>query len=95
MTSLALKEFADKVRIYLLGRKRAYQMVFHVDNQFTNAVLADLAKFCRADQSTFNPDPRIHAVLEGRREVFLRIANHLRLSPDELYSLYAKKDGPQ
>jgi hypothetical protein len=47
-------------------------------------VLADLARFCRADESTFNADPRVEGVLQGRREVWLRIAKHLNLTPDEL-----------
>lgn len=50
-------------------------------------VLADLAAFCRAAESTYAPDARLHAVLEGRREVWLRIQNHLQLSPDDLYGL--------
>lgn len=48
----------------------------------------DLARFCRADQSTFHADARVHAVLEGRREVWLRIQEHLRLSDEELFTLY-------
>jgi hypothetical protein len=54
-------------------------------------VLRDLAKFCRAHETTFNPDPRAHALAEGRREVFLRIANHMNLTEDELWELYGKK----
>lgn len=47
-------------------------------------ILADLARFCRAEESCFHQDPRVHAVLEGRREVWLRIQEHLKLSPEEL-----------
>lgn len=47
-------------------------------------VLADLAKFCRAGESTFHPDPRVHAVLEGRREVWLRIQKYLRLTAADI-----------
>lgn len=50
-------------------------------------VLRDLAKFCRANETCFDADPRLHAVLEGRREVWLRIQNHLHLSADELFTL--------
>ncbi len=48
------------------------------------AVLEDLAWFCRADQTTFHPDPRVHALMEGRREVWLRIKEHLDLDLEDL-----------
>jgi len=51
-----------------------------------------LAAFCRAEETTFNLDPRVHAVLEGRREVFLRIQNHLNLSSEDLWKKYSKKE---
>jgi len=55
-------------------------------------VLKDLAAFCRAEESTYHPDPRAHAVLEGRREVFLRIQSHLNLSSEDLWKKYSKKE---
>lgn len=78
----------QKAKAYLTGRKHAFNMVFNKENKFTVFVLADLAKFCRANESTFHPDPRKHAVLEGRREVWLRIEKHLNLNDEELYQLY-------
>ena len=66
----------------------AYNQVFSRENVFTQDVLSDLAKFCRAHASTFHSDPRIHAALEGRREVWLLIQNYLNLSQDELYKLH-------
>ena len=71
---------------WLTGRKRSYQLTFGAP--VAQPVLRDLAKFCRANESCFHPDPRIHGALEGRREVFLRIQNHLNLSPHELYAIY-------
>ena len=71
---------------FLRDRARDYQRKF--PNPADDRVLRDLAKFCRANESTFNADPRIHAALEGRREVWLRIANHLHLSPEQLYLIY-------
>jgi len=76
---------------FLRARQAAYTQVFDKDNQFTKAVMEDLAKFCRADQSTFHADQRIHAVLEGRREVWLRISHHINLGPDELWKLYGER----
>lgn len=67
----------DRLRL----RKRAYDGIPH-------PVRVDLARFCRAHQSCFDPDPRIHAVLEGRREVWLRMQQHWQLSPEQLAELY-------
>lgn len=58
-------------------------------------VMADLAKFCRANESTFHPDPRVHAALEGRREVFLRIRAHMDLADRELWALFGALPPPQ
>lgn len=71
---------------YLTTRKRAYQMAF--TSPAGQIVLEDLAKFCRAEDSCFNADPRLHAVLEGRREVWLRIQAHLNRSPTELNKMF-------
>lgn len=71
---------------YIRGRKRAYLQTF--GNPVGEQVLRDLAKFCRADATCFHADPRVHAALEGRREVFLRIAQHMHLTTDELYRLH-------
>lgn len=76
----------SKAKLYVARRRTAYVKTF--DGPFSEEVLLDLSRFCRAEQSTFHPDPRVHAVLEGRREVWLRIQEHLRLSDDELFALY-------
>lgn len=78
------KEFRDR----LTGLSVAYQKVFDEKNQFTKTVLKDLAKFCRAHKTTFLPDPRAHAQLEGRREVWLRIQEYLEMTIPELYDLH-------
>lgn len=71
---------------FLRGRKGEYVQTFmHPTGQ---RVLHDLAKFCRAGESCFHSDPRIHAVLEGRREVWLRIARHLNLNSQQLFVIY-------
>ena len=77
---------------YLRHRKRAYQLTF--GTSAGQAVLIDLAKFCRAAETCFHEDPRKHAVLEGRREVWLRITQHLRLSSEQLYTLYDGRQFP-
>lgn len=71
---------------HLRQRKRNYQLA--LTSPAGQEVLIDLAKFCRANVSCFHPDPRLHALAEGRREVWLRIQNHLGLSEAELFALY-------
>lgn len=82
-----MREWLEKLRIALGERRYAYQKTF--TGPLADVVLKDLARFCRAHESTFHPDARAHAVAEGRREVWLRIQNHLRLPPDELWRLYS------
>ncbi len=74
---------------YLAERRTAYVRTFNTPAG--EEVMRDLAKFCRAYESTFHPDPRVHAVLEGRREVWLRLIEHLRLSDDDLWRIYASQ----
>ncbi len=81
-----VSKYSSAAWAFLQGRKRSYLTTF--GNPIGQNVLRDLAKFCRAHETTFHSDPRVHAALEGRREVFLRIANHMNLSTDELYHLY-------
>jgi len=82
-------EMLDALRRLITGRKRAYQRVFEgPDGQ---QVLIDLARFCRAHESTFDPDARISATLDGRREVWLRIEQHLNLDSDTLWELYSER----
>lgn len=77
----------DKLRTALGERRYAYRKTF--EGPLADVVLTDLARFCRAHESTFHADARAHAVAEGRREVWLRIQKHLQLSPDQLWELYA------
>lgn len=70
----------------------AYNRVFDRQSVYTETVLKDLAKFCRAHQTTFLPDPRAHAVLEGRREVWLKIQEYLQMTPEEIYKLHTIKE---
>lgn len=72
----------DRLRL----RKQHYQHTFNTP--VGNEVLIDLARFCRANETCFHADARLHAVAEGRREVFLRIQQHLQLSSEQLFALY-------
>jgi hypothetical protein len=84
-------ELNDRAKSFLFARQEAYQQVFHPKNNYTQKVIDDLAKFCRANHSTFHADPRVHAVLEGRREVFLRICHHTKLDSNQLWLAYGRK----
>lgn len=82
-----MSEFIDKLRIALGDRRYAYRTLFK--GPHGDVVLKDLARFCRAHKSTFHENERAHALAEGRREVWLRISHHLRLTPEQLWELYA------
>lgn len=88
-----ISEIQKVARTFLQDRKRAYQGTFGENNVAAQAVLDDLRQFCFAERSCYDPDPRIHAVAEGRREVWLRIKDHLGMSIDELESRYSKVKG--
>jgi hypothetical protein len=78
---------------YLFKRRRAYQHIFPKDDPAVQEVLTDLAKFCRAHAGTSSAKgDRASAVLDGRREVWLRIQHHLQLSEEELWALYSRKE---
>ena len=83
---MAVRSIVRRTMEFLRSRRRAYCQTFLSGTG--QIVLNDLIKFCRANETCFDPDPRIHAVLEGRREVFLRIQQHLNLTPEQLFTLY-------
>ena len=80
-----------KAQEWLRSRQLAYQRVFLGHGFDTDIVLQDLAKFCRAHESTFHVEPSISDRLDGRREVWLRIAHHLHLTDEQLWSIYGNK----
>ncbi len=82
----------ETAKDFFRSRKTAYVSVFGDPNdKAVEIVLKDLAKFCRANKTCFDIDPRKHASLEGRREVFLRILEHLKLTPDEYWDKYGRE----
>lgn len=83
----------NSIRAFFGRRRTAYVQTF--DNPVGRQVLADLAVFCRATATTFHADPRLHALAEGRREVWLRISNHLNLSDDQLVELVTQGKAPK
>lgn len=71
---------------FLRRRKRNYQLA--LTSPAGQEVLKDLVRFCRGAETTYDPDPRVSAALEGRREVWLRIQQHLNLTDAQLFGLY-------
>ena len=76
----------DEAQAFLFKRRTAYRAA--LQNPMGDIVLDDLAKFCRAHESTGHSDPAVAARLDGRREVWLRIQQHLRLTDAQLWQLY-------
>jgi hypothetical protein len=88
----------EKLLARIRKRKYAYRRMFLGENGQKSAdgqaVLADLAKFCKANQSTavVSPisrtvDPIASALAEGRREVWLRIMAHLHIEDRVIFNL--------
>jgi len=72
----------------LWGHRRGhYVRTFGGDNSDAQAVLKDLAWFCCANRNTWHEQPQRRDVLIGRREVWLRIQQHLNLSSAEMAAL--------
>lgn len=69
---------------YYHNRCIAYGRIFDEKSPYTTTVLEDLAKFCRGSESTFHADARLHALMEGRREVWLRIKEFLTHNADQM-----------
>lgn len=82
-----MSELLERLRVLLGERRYAYQQTFK--GPLAEIVLKDLARFCRANESTFHDNDRVQSKLDGRREVWLRLAQHLNLSPAQLWSLYS------
>lgn len=85
---MSLRDVRDRALDYLGFRKQSYLAVFNPASEATRYVLEDLARFCRAHRTTVGKTPEQTLVLEGRREVWLRIQNHLNLTDEQLYELF-------
>lgn len=80
-------EMLERAKNFLKGRSYAYRATFSLESPTALIVLKDLAVFCRANKSTFHVEPNMAARLDGRREVFLRLQQHLQLNDDQLWQL--------
>jgi hypothetical protein len=81
----------ETVLSYLRRRKVNYKLAF--GSPAGQAVLRDLGPFCRATESAAVPGDRDKTyILIGRREVWLRIQQHLNLTDAQLLSIFGGKD---
>lgn len=75
---------------YIQERRLAYIAVFSAGNATPGDiefVMRDLASFCRAYEPTFDlTNQKKQDLLEGRREVFMRIMSFTRLTHDQLFA---------
>jgi len=87
----------------MIGRRKAYRTAFLDDQgnltRHGRVVMEDLARFCRARQSSVTVSPisrtvDTHAtmVAEGRREVFNRLQYYLNLTDDQLMQIKERAD---
>lgn len=88
-------ELFDKVeeaKQLLRDRKNAYTRFFNGAGIASDKrlVMDDLRRFCRGEQTAWATDPREHALLTGRQEVWQRLKDHLDLSFDDLWERYNK-----
>ena len=84
-----------KAQEWLRSRQAAYQRIFLGHGIDTDLVLQDLAKFCRASESTFHVEQSMSDRLDGRREVWLRLQHHLRLTDEQIWELYGNRTLPK
>jgi hypothetical protein len=88
-----MSEASGRLFDFFRTRKRDYQHVFTTMSGQT--VFKDLAMFCRLNDScvVLNKDGTVNNelswMLQGRREVILRIQHHTGLTPDQLMTLYS------
>lgn len=76
-----------KTLTFLGLRKKSYQSIFGSSGMMGADAMKDLARFCYAAKSCAVPNRDLTLVLSGRREVWLRIQQHLHLEPEELASI--------
>lgn len=92
---MSISQQLERARHWLRGRQGAYRRTFDLQSMDTELVLRDLARFCRAHASTGHPDTHAAARLDGRREVWLRIQQHLQLDDETLWRLYGGTPTPK
>lgn len=89
-TADAVEEMGSANERELLRRQRAYRRykLGRATAEDIDTVQLDLAKFCRVFESTHAANPHDTALLNGRREVFMRMFDFSELDLAQLYRKY-------
>jgi len=88
----AMRAVADEIE----ARKLAYIHVFArgtPSDEDRRIVMEDLARFCRGGTTPWHENDRIHCLLTGRHEVFVRVSEHINLNTAQLVRKYTTKPG--
>jgi hypothetical protein len=85
-------EAIERAQQYLRDRRDAYRRYFSGTGGpgDRRLVMEDLRRFCRGGETAWDEDPRRHALLTGRQEVYQRIIDHLELEFDDMWMRYNK-----
>ena len=86
----AREQMLNMLRQLAIVRARHYKRLFRPDSGMSRdaeIVLADLRTFCFAEKTTFSMDTHRAARDAGRREVWLRIVQHLDLDESQVRKL--------
>lgn len=86
----------NQLRSLAIVRSRSYKSVFMrggVIDRDAEIVLADLRELAFGNSTTFHTDPYVAARRAGRREVWLRITQHLNLDEERVQKLVELDDG--
>ena len=84
-----MPDIRSEKKAALSNQAAAWRSCLHpAKNQAAKAVLAELAMFCRAHESTAHANTHVAARLDGRREVWLFLQERLRLDDETLWQLY-------
>lgn len=78
------------IRDILRTRKRDYEVTFSTPEG--KRVLRDLANFCCAERTAYDPNPQTTAFALGRQDVYLRIKRYLHLDFEDIYNLVKGKN---
>lgn len=81
----------DIARKELETRQFAYKRVFEAGTPTAEdraIVKADMTRFCRGGESAYHDNERVHCLLTGRQEVYLRIEDFTKASLDTLVIKY-------
>lgn len=82
----------SELRQFYHERAIAYGRTFDDKSPYVVTILEDLAKFCCVHQTTYSKDigAREMFILEGRRQVWLRLQEFMKLNADQLLEKYAR-----